>query len=163
VSELPPGMPPLAHHFPLRNRIISGLSLGVVVVEAGLKSGSLHTARAALEQGRSVLAVPGAILSGRHRGSHSLIKDGARLVESADDVLEELRWPLPSTGSPAQPTKSLQIRGLEGTMAVGEPYSVDDLAARTGRSTPDLLAELGALEVEGRITRMAGGSYIRLD
>jgi DNA processing protein len=163
VSELPPGMPPLAHHFPLRNRIISGLSLGVVVVEAGLKSGSLHTARAALEQGRSVLAVPGAILSGRHRGSHALIKDGARLVESADDVLEELRWPLPSTGSPAQPTKSLQIRGLEGTMAVGEPYSVDDLAARTGRATPDLLAELGALEVEGRITRMAGGSYIRLD
>jgi DNA processing protein len=161
VSELPPGMPPLAHHFPLRNRIISGLSLGVVVVEAGLKSGSLHTARAGLEQGRSVLAVPGGILGAtprKPRAHQRRCASGRR-----DDVLEELRWTLPSTGSPAQPTKSLQMRGLERTMAVGEPYSVDDLAARTGRSTPDLLAELGALEVEGRITRMAGGSYIRLD
>ena len=155
VSELPPGMPPLAHHFPLRNRIISGLSLGVVVVEAGSKSGSLITARAGARAGRDVLAVPGGILSGRHRGSHALIKDGARLVETVEDVLEELRWTLPSTGSPAQPTKSLQMRGLEGTMAAGEPYSVDDLAARTGRSTPDLLAELGALEVER--TRHADG------
>ncbi|HKV99110.1 MAG TPA: DNA-processing protein DprA [Vicinamibacterales bacterium] len=163
VSELPPGMPPLQHHFPLRNRIISGLSLGVVVVEASYNSGSLHTARAAGDQGRCLLAVPGPTLAGRHRGCHALIKDGARLVETVEDVLEELGWALPPTSSPARPTKSLQIHGLEGTMALGEAYSVDDLAARTGRPTPDLLAELGALEVAGRITRMAGGSYIRLD
>jgi DNA processing protein len=163
VSEFAPGTLPLRHHFPLRNRIISGLSLAVVVVQASYNSGSLHTARAAGEQGRGILAVPGPTQAGRHRGCHALIKDGARLVETVEDVLEELGWTPPSTGSPAQSTKSLQIHGLEGTMTLGEAYSVDDLAARTGRQTPDLLAELGALEVAGRITRVAGGSYIRLD
>ena len=90
VSELVPGTPPLPQFFPLRNRIISGLSRAVVVIEAGEKSGSLITARCALEQGRDVLAVPGNVLSGRNRGAHALLRDGARIVESADDILEEL-------------------------------------------------------------------------
>ena len=92
VSELGPGAPPLPEHFPLRNRIISGISLAVVVVEASEKSGSLITARYALEQGRDVMAVPGSVLSGRNRGSHGLLKDGAKVVESADDILQELGW-----------------------------------------------------------------------
>ena len=95
VSELGPGAPPLPEHFPLRNRIISGISLAVVVVEASEKSGSLITARCALEQGRDVMAVPGSVLSGRNRGSHALLKDGAKVVETADDILEELGWPVP--------------------------------------------------------------------
>ena len=98
VSELGPGAPPLPEHFPLRNRIISGISLAVVVVEASEKSGSLITARYALEHGRDVMAVPGTCLSGRNRGSHGLLKDGAKVVESADDILEELGWLSPEAG-----------------------------------------------------------------
>src|SRR5438445_10692595 len=90
ASELVPGTPPQPWFFPLRNRIISGLSRAVVVIEAGEKSGSLITARCALEQGRDVLAVPGNVLSGRNRGAHGLLRDGAKIVETADDILEEL-------------------------------------------------------------------------
>ena len=90
LSELGPGAPPLPEHFPQRNRLISGISLGLVVVEASDKSGSLITARCALEQGRDVMAVPGSVLGGRNRGSHALLKDGAKVVETADDILEEL-------------------------------------------------------------------------
>src|SRR4029079_11269627 len=93
VSELGPGAPPLPEHFPLRNRLISGISLGIVVVEASEKSGSLITARYALDHGRDVMAVPGSVLGGRNRGSHALLKDGAKVVETADDILEELGWP----------------------------------------------------------------------
>jgi DNA processing protein len=170
LSEFSPGTPPLPQHFPIRNRIISGLALAVVIVEASDKSGSLITARTALEQGRDVLAVPGSVLSGQYRGCHALIKDGARLVETVTDVLEEIGWAaLPSAarhgptagatrgGSPAHPSV------VEGSMAPGEPYCVDDLAAMTGWTTPDLLAEVGRLEAWGRVVRAAGGRFVRLD
>jgi DNA processing protein len=163
VSEFVPGTPPRPGHFPLRNRIISGLSEGVVVVEASEKSGSLITARAALEQGREVMAVPGNVLSGRSRGCHSLIRDGARIVEAVGDILEQLRRPLPVQSQVPAVTNSLQLKGLEGTMAIGEPYTVDDLAGETGRATAALLADLGVLEVSGRVIRTPGGHYVRLD
>ena len=150
VSELPPGSPPLAHHFPLRNRIISGLVRAVVVIEAGERSGSLITARMALEQGRDVLAVPGSVATGCYRGSHALIKDGARLVETVEDILEELEWSRPAGLAPAGSAvgipNSFITNGLEGKMASGEPYSLDDLAAGTGRPAAVLLAELATLE-----------------
>jgi DNA processing protein len=162
LSEFPPGATPRPWHFPLRNRIISGLAQAVVVVEASEKSGSLITARLAMEQGRDVLAVPGSAASGRYRGSHALIRDGARLVETMDDVLDELEGV--SRVRPSHRPATMPESGtLEAVMAVGEPYSVDDLAAATGRSASDLLAELGMLEVAGRIARAGGGNFVRLD
>jgi DNA processing protein len=159
VTELPPDAEPLPTHFPLRNRIISGLSRAVVVVEAGEKSGSLITARMANEQNRSVLAVPGGPLSGRHRGSHGLIKDGARLVETVEDILDEIQWG-GSLGA-KKDSNPLEIGELEANMAVGENYSVDELAVLTGRIAGDLVAELALLELAGRVKRLAGGQFAR--
>ena len=169
VSEFSPGAPPLPRHFPIRNRIISGLALAVVIVEASDKSGSLITARMALEQGRDVLAVPGSVLSGQYRGSHALIKDGARLVETVTDVLEEIGWESPGAAPAGLTPRSTRggaashLSALELAMAPGEPYSLDDLAAHTRRTPRDLLAEIGQLEVQGRIVRSAGGRFVRLD
>jgi DNA processing protein len=153
VSELPLGTPPLPEHFPLRNRIISGISLAVVVVEASEKSGSLITARCALEQGRDVMAVPGSILSGRNRGSHSLLKDGAKIVESADDILQELGWPQAPGGPPRRdlPEDPLLVR-----MDRGERYGLDQLVDRCGVPAARLLSRLTELELQGRITSSSG-------
>lgn len=162
VSELPPGTPPLPHHFPLRNRLISGLSRAVVVVEASEKSGSLITARLALEQGRDVLAVPGNVVSGCHRGCHALIKDGARLVENVEDILDELQWTSRDSGQNAA-GKARQDNELLSSMRPGEPVSVDDLAGRTGRQAAAILADLSRLEVDGLVARTGGGLFTRLD
>jgi DNA processing protein len=157
ISELVPGTPPLPLFFPQRNRIISGLSQAVVVVEAGEKSGSLITARCALEQGRDVLSVPGNVLSGRNRGGHALLRDGAKVVESADDILEELRPAsarLPHGPAPDDPVLAL--------MPVGEPWDLDAIAQETGRTAPELLARLFELEQQGWVGRAGAGRFVRL-
>ncbi len=164
VSELGPGGAPLPEHFPLRNRIISGMSLAVVVVEANEKSGSLITARCALEQGRDVMAVPGSVLSGRNRGSHSLLKDGAKVVETADDILEELGW----VSSPAlMQTRDISRSRVEADpllarMDPGEEYQLDALVATTGLGPAKLLTRLMELELQGQVVAAAGGRFTRL-
>lgn len=161
VSELPPGTPPLPRHFPLRNRIISGLSRAVVVVEASDHSGSLITARMALEQGRDVLAVPGNVVSGCHRGCHALIKDGARLVETVEDILEEIGWVATHGGQP-EPSNQLPGNKLLDSIKAGDVFTVDDLSERSGRRPAEILGELGRLELEGLIARSGVGTFIRL-
>ena len=161
VSELPPGAPPRALHFPARNRIISGLSLAVVVIEAAERSGSLITADFGLEQGRAVMAVPGNIASGRHRGCHDLIRDGASIVESAEDVLSELRLTSlrPRPDRPAGQT--LAPDPLVSHMVAGESYDLDALSRATGLVPPALLPRLLELELQGTIRRVDGGRFVR--
>jgi DNA processing protein len=166
ISELVPGTPPLPRCFPLRNRIISGLSRAVVVIEAGERSGSLITARAALEQGRDVLAVPGNVLSGRNRGNHALLRDGAKIVESADDILEELgmlvRAPRGPVGDglpfPAPPPDPVLA-----SLTPGEPSDLDTIAERSGLTPAKLLPRLFELELRGSIARVGGGRFVRID
>lgn len=163
VSECPPGTTPRPALFPLRNRIISGLSRAVVVVEASERSGSLITARLALEQGREVMAVPGNVLSGRNRGAHALLRDGARIVESADDVADELGLG-PAAGAAASPGGGGPREAQDAVlrhMDPGEVYGVDDLAARSGLDSGALLARLTDLELEGRVARAGAGRFVR--
>jgi DNA processing protein len=157
VSELVPGTPPLKRFFPLRNRIISGLVRAVVVVEAGEKSGSLITARCALEQGRDVLAVPGNVLSGRNRGAHALLKDGARIVESADDILDELR--VPASGFAAASAGGSDP--ILACLTPGEPADLDAICERSGVAPARLLPRLFELELAGFVTRAGGGRFVR--
>jgi DNA processing protein len=156
ISELWDEAAPLPEHFPLRNRIISGISLGVVVVEASEKSGSLITARCALEQGRDVMAVPGSVLSGRNSGSHSLLKDGAKVVESAVDILDGLGWPARDV-SPQAFIKLLNSDSLLSVMAPGETYRLDELMELTGVTGTRLLPRLMELELAGLVTNTGAG------
>ena len=162
ISELPLGTPPISHNFPRRNRIISGLSLGTLVVEAALKSGSLITARMAMEQGREVFAIPGSIHSPQSRGCHALIRQGAKLVESAQDILEELL--LPVAGAPATSGAAQDAAAPEDTLLehLGhDPVSLDALVARTGETTAHLQVRLLELELEGQVARLPGGLFQR--
>jgi len=176
LSELPLGAPPLADHFPRRNRILCALARGTLVVEAAMRSGSLITARFAAEQGREVFAIPGSIHSAQSRGCHALIKQGAKLVETAQDVMEEL---LPAGAGPdaigslvpsphpthPTPTTPCAPSGDDDPLlrALGyDPASLDALSARTGLPTPQLQARLLELELQGQVARLPGGMFQRV-
>lgn len=181
VSEYPLGTPPLAANFPKRNRIISGLSQGTLVVEAALASGSLITARMAVEQGREVFAIPGSIHAPQSRGCHALIKQGAKLVESAQDVLEECRWAINSGSagmsgpanvldgsvvqtmdtSPGTPPAAPSDHPLLKTMGY-DPVGLDTLVERTGMGTASLQVQLLELELDGAIARLPGSLFQRM-
>ena len=165
LSEFELGMPPLAENFPQRNRLIAGLSRGTLVVEAALASGSLITARQALEAGRDVFAIPGSIHSPQSRGCHALIKQGAKLVDSADDILNEMNW---QTGPPMATSMAGSAANTETDAddalldALGhDPVTLDALLARTGESAASLNARLLELELDSRVARLPGGLYQR--
>lgn len=169
VSEFPLGSPPFARHFPMRNRVIAGLSLGTVVVEAAARSGSISTARHALEQGREVFAVPGSVNNPLARGCHALIRDGAKLTEDVGDVLEEL------PGMVAAPCETARSAGRERAREEAdprasavlqacewEPFTIDEIVLRTGLTPQIVSSMLMALELAGRVAAQAAGVYIRI-
>ena len=159
VSEFPLGTPPLAGNFPRRNRLISGMSIGCLVVEAGLQSGSLITARLALEQGRDVFAIPGSIHAPQSKGCHALLKQGAKLVETARDILEELDSQLISPArNPQIPRADTQLLEQIGF----DPVNLDTLSMRCGLTVAELSAMLLTLELEGRVSTLPGGQYQRI-
>ncbi len=184
LSEYPIGTAAIAANFPRRNRLISGMSLGVLVVEAALQSGSLITARSALEQGREVFAIPGSIHSPLAKGCHQLIRQGAKLVESAQDILEELQLhtvvpskhhaidrvtdsAVMSAAITLSPTTELSAASNEHARQVmraagHDPASVDQLAERTGLPASDIQASLLLLELDGKFERMTDGRYQKL-
>ena len=167
VSEFPLGTPPLPENFPVRNRIISGLSLGTLVVEAALQSGSLITARLATEQGREVFAIPGSIHSPQARGCHALIRQGAKLVETAQDILEEL-GPLASLTRRATPENADAVRPLDPSMNallehIGhDPVTVDVLIERSGLTADAVSSMLLQMELNGLVSSCPGGKIQRI-
>ncbi len=160
LSEFSLGTPALAQNFPRRNRLISGLARGVLVVEAALASGSLITARLAAEQGREVFAIPGSIHSPFSKGCHRLIKQGAKLVDEANDILVELQWTgaAPIMNSPAEESDDDPLLTAMGY----DPVSIDHLVERAAMSADQVSARLTELEIEGRIAALPGGKYQRL-
>ena len=164
ISEYPIGTPPLPPHFPPRNRIIAGLTRGTLVVEAALRSGSLITARLASEAGRDVFAIPGSIHSPQSRGCHALIKQGAKLVENALDILEELRLPGAAAAALAAAEPALAPRAGDPLLAAlgFDPITLDALAARTGQPVAELNVHLLDLELEGHVARLPGQRFQRV-
>jgi len=162
LSEFALGTPAAAHNFPRRNRLISGLARGCLVVEAALASGSLITARCAADQGREVFAIPGSIHSPLSKGCHALIKSGAKLVESAEDVLAELAGFRASGYASTATHPAPADTGLLAVMG-HDPVDVDSLCARAGLSAEQVASELLRLELDGRVTALPGGLYQRLE
>jgi DNA processing protein len=160
VSEFPLGTAPLAENFPRRNRIISALSRGVVVVEAGEHSGSLITARFALEQGREVFAVPGNVTCSGSRGGNGLIKEGAKLVERVEDILEELSLALPADGLPAPPSFALTPPEAElYVLLCRGPLQMDEIIVASELTAAAVSATLLGLELKGAVVRLPGGHF----
>jgi len=170
LSEVPMGAPPHSHHFPRRNRIISGLSLGVIVTEAAISSGSLITARLAAEQGREVFAVPGFVKEDTSRGTNALLKEGAALIERAQDVIDAVMAQLePALRLRLQPSREQNERGdqlgkeeqlVYDTLSY-DPLTVDDVIAITGLSVSTVMASLLSLELRQRVRPLPGQRYLR--
>jgi DNA processing protein len=165
ISEYAPPTPPLKWFFPMRNRLISGLSRAVVIIEAAEDSGSLITAACALEQGREVMAVPGNVLSGRNRGGHALIRDGAKIVECADDIVEDLNLGMGSNATPETEANACKANSSTDPvlrrMETGQAYDLDALANHSGLDIGRLLPRLMELELAGFIRRAEGGRFVR--
>lgn len=165
LSEFPLGTPAAAANFPRRNRLISGLARGVLVVEAAIESGSLITARMAGEQGREVFAIPGSIHSPQSRGCHRLIRQGAKLVETARDVMEELTSTMPVTRPPPADASDTDTDNSSSQLlafAGFDPVTIDDLVGRSGLTAEALSVILLQLELDGRVSSLPGGRYQRL-
>lgn len=175
VSEFPLGTPPKAENFPRRNRIISGLSLGTLIIEAALKSGSLITARMAMEQGREVFAIPGSIHNPLARGCHQLIREGAKLVETAEHIVEELgalagvRFAPDNSASSTQNTDTPDNDLPDGDYQIlfeylgFDPIHIDQLITDSGLTADAVSSMLLLLELQGQVASMAGGRYVRID
>ena len=161
VSEFPPGTPPLPQNFPIRNRIISGLTLGTIIVEATGRSGSLITARTAAEQGREVFAVPGSIFSKGTEGTHRLIQYGAKLVHEVNDVIDEIKG-LGRLAKKPDPVPPEPLREVLEALSREDAVHVDTAAARLGRGVPALAESLLQLELGGWVRSLPGSRYVRV-